>query len=70
MKVLRGQEASLEPSEGFYGDSKCHLQKSKPTSMQSSSPSFQGQQLNLQNALTSYHQASRAGEVGGRGGRL
>ena len=34
---------------------KCHLQKSKPASMQKLSLLFQGQQLHLQSALTCYH---------------
>ena len=57
MKVLRGQEASLESSEDFYRGSRCHLQKSKPTSMQSLSLLPQRQQLHLQSALTSYHRS-------------
>ena len=56
MKVLRGQEAILKSSKGFYGGSKSHLQKSKPTSMQNLSLLFQGQQqLDPQGALTFYH---------------
>ena len=39
----------------------------KPTSMQSLSRGFQGQQLHPQSALTSCH---RSIEVGGRGGSL
>ena len=57
MKVLRWQEASLESSRVFYGDSKRQPNKSKPTSMQSLSLLSQGQQLHPQSALTSYHRS-------------
>ena len=57
MKVLSGQEASLESSKGFFRGTKCHLQKPKPTSMQSMRLLFQGQQLHLQNGVTSYHRS-------------
>ena len=57
MKVLGRQEASLEWSKGFHRSSKYLLQKSKPPNMQSLSFFFEGQQLHLQGALTSYHRS-------------
>ena len=56
-----GNQSGIEQS--FYRDSKCHLQKSKPTSMHSLSLLFQANQVHLQGALTSYHRSIEGGGV-------